>query len=230
MKQGHGMSKGLHTIPSGLLCLALLSSVGCAHMKSELCTGPQCEVACGTNGHGCGKHCPRGGLWFRLCGWMCSGAVPDGSPLGSIVPAHYRVTEADGEAADFLIHRHDFIEQTTALTPQGREKVLEIAARMRTAPFPIRIERTENNSNPQLDCVRRNVIAQILTDLGSPDADSRTVFAPADSPGYYAMQAEGSYNQHVISHDVSHGIGGLGATGSFGALGAVFGTERGFWF
>lgn len=156
-----------------------------------------------------------------LCGWCYrrSGAIPQTLPLGSTVRAHYQVMQTNGEAADFIFHRHDFIGQTAELTPDGKDHLLEIAARLRSAPFPVIIERTENNADPELDAHRRNLIARILTDLGNPDAEYRTFVAPAYGPGYNAIQAEPMYYRHV-------GVGG--GIGNFGSFGNNFGTFGGF--
>src|SRR5690606_9879371 len=106
-----------------------------------------------------------------------SGAIPDTLPLGSTVQSHYQVMETNGEAMDFIIHQHEFLGETAQLTQDGKDHILEIAARMRSAPFPVVIERTWNNADPELDGHRRNLVAQVLTDLGNPDAQQRTVVA-----------------------------------------------------
>jgi hypothetical protein len=53
--------------------------------------------------------------------------------------------ETNGEAADFIIHRHEFVGKTAELTSDGKDHILELAARMRSTPFPVLIERGENN-------------------------------------------------------------------------------------
>jgi hypothetical protein len=98
--------------------------------------------------------------------------------------------QTNGEAADFIVHQFDFIGATSELSPAGKDHVLEIAARARSVPFPIVIERTENNANPTLDEQRRASIAQVLSDLGIVDARQRTVIAPAYGKGLTGREAE----------------------------------------
>ena len=95
-------------------------------------------------------------------------AVPEVYPLGSTVRAHYHTMQANGEAVDFIIHRHEFKGKTAELTPAGKDHVLEIAARMRSAPFPVVVERSFNNSDPEIDVYRRNLVSRILADAGNP--------------------------------------------------------------
>jgi hypothetical protein len=128
--------------------------------------------------------------------------------------------QTNAEASDFIIHQHEFMGETAQLTPDGKDHILEIAARMRSAPFPVLIERTWNNADPELDAHRRNLVAQILTDLGNPDAQQRTVVATAYGPGYNDLQAEPMYYQHVLS--------GGGSGSGYGLYGNNFGTYGGF--
>lgn len=123
--------------------------------------------------------------------------------------------ETNGEAADFIFHRHDFVGQTAELTPDARDKILEIAVRMKSAPFPVIVERSENNCDPELDLLRRNLVAQILTEYGVPDADCRTVVAPSYGRGYNAIQAEPTYYQY-LQQNRGYNNGLFGGYGGFG--------------
>jgi hypothetical protein len=208
---------------SGFLAATLIVS-GCRHTNvfrsGSDCD--QCENDC-NEGDGfvrclrCGfTGCGTGGC--AMCGWCYrrTGAIPQTLPLGSTVRSHYQVMETNGEAADFILHRHDFVGQSAQLTPDGKDHVLEIGARMRGVPFPVVVERSENNADPELDATRRHLIAQILTDLGNPDAATRTVVSPAYGPGYNANQAVPMYYRHV-------GVGGVGTFGSYGNNVGLFG-------
>lgn len=221
-----------------------LTMPGCAHHRAKLfsrcsddcdadnddgCTSGNCRNgscghgSCGNDScnDGCGHGCGRGfclGLMGRC--YRRSNAIPDTLPLGSTVRSHYQVMETNGESMDFIIHQHEFMGETAELTPDGKDHILEIAARMRSAPFPVVIERTWNNADPELDGHRRNLVAHILTDLGNPDAQHRTVVATSYGPGYNSVQAEPMYYQHVLSG------GGFG--GGYGSYGNNFGTYGGF--
>lgn len=127
------------------------------------------------------------------CGWNAacrSPSVPDVYPLGAVNRAHYETMRANGQAADFILHQFDFVGSTSELSPAGKDHVLEIAPRARSVPFPILIERTENNANPALDEHRRASIVQVLIDLGIGDAQQRTIVAPAYGTGLSGREAE----------------------------------------
>ena len=110
--------------------------------------------------------------------------------------SHLQQMETNGEAADFILHQHDFVGDSAELTPDGKDKILEIGTRMRSTPFPVLVERTWNNANPELDLWRRDLVAEILTDLGNADANHRVIVAPAYGPG---QQAVGSQLESSIS-------------------------------
>ena len=216
------------------LMTAAVSASGCIHGRNSLwnrCNSDDCYTddcnnnrGCGS-GYGCGSSCGPGcsglGYWTSL--GFChrrSGAIPQTLPLGSTVRSHYQVMQTNAEAADFIIHQHEFMGETAQLTPDGKDHILEIAARMRSAPFPVLVERTWNNADPELDAHRRNLVAQILTDLGNPDAQHRTVVATSYGPGYNDLQAEPMYYQHVM--------GGGGFGNGYGTYGNNFGLFGGF--
>jgi hypothetical protein len=133
--------------------------------------------------------CGCDSCWPSRCG------VPDRYPLGSVNRAHYQTMEANAEAADFILHRNEFVGETTELTPYGKDHILEIAARARCAPFPILVERSENNSNPTLDDRRRSTLAQALVGKGVTDAQERTIIAPAYGKGFTGAEAEANYSR-----------------------------------
>lgn len=179
-----------------------------------------CPTGCGgCGGCGCGLiggayRCTSAKLTnadLKLCGafYQRSNSIPDTLPLGSTVRAWYQVMETNAEAVDFIIYDHDFVGDTARLTPDGRDHVWEIAARMRSAPFPVVVQRSENNSNPELDALRRQLVVSVLSSFGNADAEQRTVVSTPYGPGYNAIQAEPMYYQHL-------GTGGFGNNGSFG--------------
>jgi hypothetical protein len=155
---------------------------------------------------------------LRLCSafYQRSNAIPDTLPLGSTNRAWYQVMETNAEASDFIIHLHDFVGDTARLTPDGRDHIWEIAARMRSTPFPVIVQRSENNSNPELDALRRQLVVSVLSSFGNADAEQRTVVSTTYSPGYNDLQAEPMYFRHV-------GSNGFNNTGSFGNNLATFG-------
>lgn len=122
-------------------------------------------------------------------------SIPDMVPLGAISRAHWHTMETNAEASDFVFHRNEFVDDSTELSPYGRDHIAEVAARMSSAPFPILVQRSMNNADPELDAARRNLIVQVLTDLGNPDADQRTVVSQPYSDGMHALEGESDYSR-----------------------------------
>lgn len=156
-----------------------------------------------------GRACLLSAMAGLCCGcgscWPSREGVPDRYPLGSVNRAHYHTMETNAEAADFILHRNEFVGDTAELTPYGKDHILEIAARARCAPFPILVERSENNSSPAVDDHRRTIIAQVLLDHGVADAQQRTIISPAYGKGLTAQEAESDYNQYVNSRSIKSG-------------------------
>jgi len=101
--------------------------------------------------------------------------------------------ETNGEAADFVIYRNEFVDNSSELTPYGRDHIAEIAARMPSTPFPVLVQRGFNNADPELDQIRREVVVRVLTDLGNPDAERRTYVSQPYGSGLNSMEAEQDY-------------------------------------
>ncbi|MFV0443551.1 MAG: hypothetical protein ACK5Q5_08270 [Planctomycetaceae bacterium] len=192
-------------------------SCGCDPCGDSCGTARGCRTGCGPGG--CGV---VGGAYrktsacltnadLRLCSafYQRSNAIPDTLPLGTTNRAWYQVMETNAEAVDFIIYSHDFVGDTARLTPDGRDHLWEIAARMRSTPFPVVVERSENNSNPELDAHRRQLVVAVLSNFGNADAEQRTVVSTPYGPGYNGFQAESMYYRHV-------GGGGYNNSGSFG--------------
>jgi hypothetical protein len=157
------------------------------------------------------------------CNWNWrSLAIPDKYPLVSVNRAHYHTMETNGEAADFILHRHEFVGKTAELTSDGKDHVLELAARMRSTPFPVLIERGENNSDPELDAHRRQIVARILADLGNGDAEQRTIVSPAYGPGINSREAEFDYYQRIGSRGLGNNNGNNNGGGFGGGSGGGF--------
>lgn len=217
----------------GLLAAALPFVEGCAWHR--------CKNDC-RNAHYQDGVCSQCGKVHRI-GWLhhgCRGlgcrsrAIPDEYPLGSVMRAHFHQMQTNAEASDFVLHDHEFVGQSAELTPDGKDHLLEIAARMRSAPFPVLVERIENNADPELDAHRRSLIAQILTDLGNPDAPQRVIVAPDYGPGKQSAESQLEYWQYTYSGYTNGGFGGYGygngGVGSFGGFGGGFGGAGGGFF
>lgn len=212
---GCGYDSGCGCDPGGATCqpCGLRSQRGCGGCGR--CGGCNC---------GLGAALTNAELRLSSCLYHRSNAIPDTLPLGSTVRAWYQAMETNAEAADFIVHQLDFVGETARLTPDGRDHIWEIAARMRSTPFPVIVERSDNNSNPELDALRRQVVVAALTSLGNPDAEQRTVVSTPYGPGYRSLQAEPMYFRHVNS-----GFGGGGGFGGgLGGFGGGLGGGGGF--
>ncbi|MBI5761739.1 MAG: hypothetical protein HZA46_24780 [Planctomycetales bacterium] len=99
-------------------------------------------------------------MWGQTQGqipWWRTNAIPDRYPLGSVVREPFHAMQTNAEAADFILHRCDFIAETAELSQTGRERVLEIAARMRSAPFPVLVEPSQHNFKTKIGEIKWNV-------------------------------------------------------------------------
>lgn len=137
-------------------------------------------------------------------------AVPDMLPLGSISRAHWHTMETNGESSDFVLYRNEFVDGASEMSPYGRDHIMEIAARMPATPFPVLVQRSENNSNPELDAARRDHVVRVLCQLGNTDADSRTVVSQPYSDGINSLEAEQDRTRFRASRLNAGGFGGRG--------------------
>ena len=136
-------------------------------------------------------------------------SVPDVVPLGAISKAHWHTMETNGEASDFVLYRHEFADQSLELSPYGRDHIMEIAARMPATPFPVLVQRSDNNCDPDLDAARRDLVVRILTDLGNTDAEARTFVSQPYSDGIHSAEAEQDYVRFRASRSRSGLEGGI---------------------
>ncbi len=156
-------------------------------------------------------------------------AIPEVYPLGSVNRAHYHTMESNAEAVDFIINRNEFVENSAELTTNGKDHILEIGARMRSTPYPVIVERSDNNYAPELDAYRRQLVARILTDLGNQDADQRTVIATPYTRSLNSREAEIDYYRFISTRGGFGGGGFGGGGGGFGGGGGGGGGGVGFY-
>ncbi|MES2788567.1 MAG: hypothetical protein V4719_03025 [Planctomycetota bacterium] len=154
--------------------------------------------------------------------------VPERYPLGSVIRSHLHTQQTNAEATDFVFNLVHFTGETAHLTPDGKDHLMEVAARMRSTPFPVLIERTPNNANPQLDAERRVVVARYLADLGNPDSDQRTIVAVPYDRGFNSYEGESDYYTNFNFRGGNNNGNGGGATG-FGGSGLGNGAGGGFY-
>lgn len=166
-----------------------------------------------------------------LPGWRPLG-IPDRFPLGAVERAHFHTMQTNGEAGDFIMYQMDFVGDTAELNVDGRDHLNEIAARLQSTPFPVIVERTYNNADPQLDAERRQMVALVLHDLGNPDADQRVFVGMAYGRGQTSIESQIDYMRYIGSRGGFGGAntGGNNGTnnsnGGFGGFGAAGGVGR----
>ena len=223
---------------AGLGFSSAFAGLGC-----DSCAAPSCAAG---YGNGCGNECcDHPGCMDRMRGAIGNGcglfrrrcfSVPDTLPLGSTVRAHYHTMQTNAEASDFVLHRYDFVQSTAELSPSGRDHIVEIAARAKSAPFPIVVERSEFNSDPELDAFRRNLVAQVLTDFGVAEANQRVFVSPGYGRNPNSIESQFDYYQFLSTGSAGgngfgnggFGGGGFGGGGIGGGIGGGAGGGFGF--
>lgn len=156
---------------------------------------------------------------------------PAVAPMGAVTDAVWQSQEARAEASEFVIHEHDFTYRAARLNDCGMSHVRQIAARLMHCPqMPVVIEPSRSkireetefqypvHPDPELDLRRREVVVLALQHFGVPDAEKRTVVAPAWAEGFTATEALRVY-QAALSGGFGFGGGGAG----FGGFGSSFG-------
>lgn len=185
------------------------------------CCLPCCAPSCGT---GCGTGCGLG--LFNLPNHERN-MIPNVFPLGSVMRSHIHAEQTNAEASDMIFNLVHFTGETAHLTPDGKDHLMEVAARMRSVPFPVLIERTPNNANPTLDAERRAVVARYLADLGNPDSDQRTIVSNAYDRGLNSFEGEADYYTNFnfrggINNFGNNNSGGGGTAAGAGGFGGGF--------
>lgn len=233
--------KTLRGLALSSAAVVALSNVGCiGRWSGSQCCESQCDTGCST----CGTRCV--GRWGRCgscCGWTpgclwgrCfprSLAIPDQYPVGAIERAHFHQMQTNAEATDFILYQMDFVGQSAELTPDGKDKVNEIGARMRSTPFPVIVERTYNNADPELDAHRRELVALVLHEKGNPDANNRVFVSPAYGLGKSSLEAAPEFYMHTYQqsgNNFNNGFGGMGGMGGGGGGGGFGGGGGGGGF
>lgn len=139
-------------------------------------------------------------------------------PLGAVTDAHWETQQTNAEAADFIMYDHEFKGDTVALAPGAKRHLEQMALRLEYVPFPIVIEQSMHNDNPQLDRARRHAVVEHLARMGLTNVEGRVVVAPAFAEGFTAIEAENSYYNIINS-----GRGGGGGGGRrFGGGGGMY--------
>lgn len=87
-------------------------------------------------------------------------------PFGTRVREAQRAQLCSGWTARLWLYRYDFCDQSAALNPAGHKRVYDLARQ-----FPAWMQHTlkiEATGKPQLDAARRDQVARLLDELGTP--------------------------------------------------------------
>lgn len=138
--------------------------------------------------------------------------------LGQVTDSIWETQQTNAEAADFVFYDHEFTGDTAELAPAAKDKLMQVALRLEHVPFPVVVEQSPENRAPELDRARRRTVVAQLARLGTADADSRVVIAPALGRGITAIEGERAYYSTIYN---SFGAGG-GNGRRFGGSGGFF--------
>jgi hypothetical protein len=139
-------------------------------------------------------------------------------PLGHVTDAHWETQQTNAEAGDFIFFDHEFKGDTAELAPGAKKKLMQVALRLEHVPFPVVIEQSPHNADPELDAARRQTVIEQLARIGVTTAEERVVISEAFSEGYTGVEGERAY-WGVIN----------GSFGSGGGWGRRFGGAGGFF-
>jgi hypothetical protein len=166
---------------------------------------------------GCQSGCGRsGGLFGRRAENIPPVDPP--FPVGQVTDSFWETQQTNAEAADFIFYDHEFVGDTDKLAPGATKKLMQVALRLEHVPFPIVIEETPYNADPDLDQDRRRRVVEELARLGVEQAEDRVVITSAYARGLTAVEGERAYYT-TLQGDFGGG-GGIGRR--FGGFGGYF--------
>lgn len=136
-------------------------------------------------------------------------------PLGAVSDAHWETQQTNAEAAKFIFHDHEFVGETAELGPSAKKHLMSVALRIEHVPFPIVIEETQYNRNPELDQKRRKMVVEQLGRLGVENAEERVVVSPTFAEGFSGTEGEGAYYSTLNDRSEGGGRRGGGGRGTY---------------
>jgi hypothetical protein len=134
-----------------------------------------------------------------------------------VTDSFWETQQTNAEAADFIFYDHEFRGNTAELAPGAKKHLEQVALRLESVPFPVVIEQSPYNQQPQVDQARRRMVVEQLARLGVLNVEERVVVAEAFPEGLTAQEAEASYYNGVLSSGFGGGVGRR-----FGGYGGVY--------
>ncbi|HZZ72306.1 MAG TPA: hypothetical protein VFE24_08630 [Pirellulales bacterium] len=138
-------------------------------------------------------------------------------PLGAVSDAHWETQETNAQAAKFIFHDQEFVGDTAELAPSAKKHLMEVALRLEHVPFPVVIEESQYDRNPELDQKRRRTVVEQLGRLGVVNVEDRVVVANSFAEGFTAIEGESAYYSTLNGTVLDGGAGRRGA-GGFGTF------------
>jgi hypothetical protein len=182
-------------------------------MKRQILTAALFAVLLAGCHHWCrrGDECAPGGKGHQLP------LVDRPFPVGQVSDSFWETQQTNAEAADFIFYDHEFRGNTAELAPGAKKHLEQVALRLSHVPFPVVVEQSPHNKQPQVDQARRQTIVLALARMGVLDVENRVIVANAFPEGLTAQEAEGAYYGGVLTDSFGGGSGRR-----FGGTGAVY--------
>jgi len=157
---------------------------------------------------------------------------PAANPLGTLSDPVWQNQEVNAEKSDFVVHEHEFIDNSEFLNWAGEDHLKQIAARLASGQdAQVVVERTRNfarpdteykyrvNLNAEMDMRRRDVVVRCLLAMKIADADTRVVIAPDLAPSYRSDDPAATDYSETLGNWGNGWNGGAGYGGGFGGFG-----------
>jgi hypothetical protein len=158
------------------------------------------------------------------CSSIPSGAIPP--PPGTHVRGWQEVHAQEAEADDFVIYKHEWLNDGVKLGPYGSYHIRDIIKRVSHVPFPVIVQA---DVRAELNEARRREVVNLLTKYGIADAAQRVRVDFSQAEGLYGEEAERIYNEMILTGEAGlyGGVGGRGRLGGLGRGAATLGGFRG---
>ena len=124
-----------------------------------------------------------------------------------------------------MIYQYEWFQGGDRLGPDGRRHIEAIAQRLESVPFPVLVEKSEDNA---VNEARRQQVIATLATLGAPDPERRVILGYSEAEGLAGTEAVRLGNRSPASPTLAPGGGGgYGATSAGFGAGTTFGAGVG---
>lgn len=158
----------------------------------------------------CRHHSP----FVREMSCTCRDYVP---PAGTQLYRMMRNQINNGTASRLVLYHYDFLPRDARLNRRGLRQLDKIARMMATTTAPLIIQPTPGR--PELDKLRKKLVATRAATLPVPIPTERIVIAPRPVHGFDGIDAEIVHGKLLKLMQSGGGTGGAGASGASGGSG-----------